>query len=70
MLAGECAFVFAHQGARFFCNRTHPGRAVAAHVENGAHVQRADRRVRVPRAAGTVLAEYLRQAVDIVRQML
>ena len=45
-------------------------RAVAAHVEHRAHVQRADRGVRVPGAARAVLLEHVRQAVGVLGEML
>ena len=56
VLAAEGALVLAHQRAGLFGDRAHLGRAVGAHVEDGPHVQRADRRVRVPGAAAAVLA--------------
>ena len=45
-------------------------RAVAAHVEDRPHVQRADRGVRVPGAARAVLLEHLREAVGVLGEVL
>ena len=70
MLAAEGALVLAHQRAGFFGDGAHLGGAVAAHVEDRPHVQRADRRVRVPGAAGAVPREHFGQRVGVVGQML
>src|SRR5689334_22918522 len=45
-------------------------RTVATHVEYGAHVQTADRRVCVPRAACAVFFENAREPVRVFREML
>ena len=66
---GERALVFAHHRARLLGDRAHLRGAVAPHVEDRPHVQRADRRVRVPRAARAVLAKHLRQAVDVIGEV-
>ena len=50
-------------------DRAHLLRAVAAHVEDRPHVQRADGRVRVPRAARAVLAKDLGEAIDVIGEV-
>ncbi len=70
VLAGKRPFVFAHHGARLLGDRAHLRRPVTAQVEDRPHVQRADRRVRIPRAARAVPREHLRQPVDVLGQML
>ena len=64
------AFVLAHHRAGFLGDRAHFLRAVRAHVEDGPHVQAADRGVRVPGAPGAVLLEHLGQAVGIFGEVL
>ena len=69
MLAGERALVLAHHRARLFRDRAHLRRAVAAHVEDRPHVQRADGGVRVPRAARAVPREHLREPVHVLGEV-
>ena len=70
VLARVRAFVFLHELRRLFGDRAHFVRAVFAHVEYGPHVQAADRRVRVPRAARAVLFEHARQPVGVLGEVL
>ena len=70
MLAAERALVVAHQRRRFLGDRAHLRRAVAPHVEDRPHVQRADRGVRVPGAARAVAREHLGQRVGVLGEVL
>ena len=74
MLAAVGAFVLSHELCRFLCDRAHfrgpTFRAGAAHIQDGAHVQRTDRGMRVPGPVRTVPGEHLGQRVGVARQML
>ena len=65
VLAGIGALVLLHQRAGFLGDGAHLLRAVAAHVEHRAHVQRAHRGVRVPGAARAVLLEHRASAASV-----
>ena len=70
MLTRIRTLVFTHHRRGLFGNRAHFERAVGAHIENGPHMQSADRSVRVPGAARAVLFKHARQAVGVFGQML
>ena len=71
VLAGVRALVFLDQRARFLGDRAHLlGAVLRAQVQHGAHVQAADRRVGIERAARAVLREHLRQALGVIGEML
>jgi hypothetical protein len=70
MLAAIGALVLPHQGGGFLGNGAHLAGAVAAHVEDRAHMQGADRGVGIPGAARAVLREDLGQRVGVIGQML
>ena len=55
---------------RLLGDGAHLGRAVAPHVEDRPHVQRADRGMGVPGAARAVAREHLGQRVGVVGQVL
>ena len=69
VLAGIGAFVFPHHRGGFLGDRAHLRRAVAAHVEDRPHVQRAHRGVRVPGAARAVAREDLGERVGVAGEM-
>ncbi|MCG3189048.1 MAG: hypothetical protein LKCHEGNO_01291 [Burkholderiaceae bacterium] len=69
VLAAVGALELAHQLGGFLCDRAHLGRPVATHVEDRPHVQRADRRVRVPGAARAVAREHLGQRRGVLGQV-
>ncbi len=69
VLAAVRALVAAHERRRLLGDRAHLRRAVAPHVEDRPHVQRADRRVRVPGAARSVAREHLGQRVGVVGEV-
>ena len=64
------ALVAPHQFARLLGDGAHLPGAVLLHVEHRAHVQGADRGVRVPGAARAVPGEHLGQLVGVLGQML
>ena len=70
VLAAVGAAVLAHQRRRLLGDLPHLGRAIAPHVQDGPHVQRADRRMGVPGAARAVPAEYLGERVGVLGQVL
>ena len=70
VLAGESALVLAHELACLFCDGTHLHGAVGLHVQHGPDVQRAHRRVGVPRAARAVLRKHFVDPARVLREML
>ena len=70
VLTTECAFVLAHQGTGLFGNGAHFARAIAAHVQNGAHMQSAHRGVGVPSAPAAVFAKHPGQGIGVLGQAL
>ena len=74
VLSRKCAFVSANQLGGLLGNRPHPGsaplRSVSPHVENGTHMKRAHRGVRIPGATRAVTAKHLSQPVGVLRKML
>src|SRR6185437_4495223 len=70
MLAAEGAAVLAHQLGGFLRDGAHLLRAIAPHVEDRSHVQRADRRVRVPGALRAVAREHLGEGGGVFGQVL
>src|SRR6185295_15798863 len=63
VLAAVGAAIFAHELGCFLGDRAHLRRAAfrpaTPHVEDGTHVQRPDRSVRIPGAARAVAREYV-----------
>ena len=70
VLAGIGALVLLHHRAGFLGDGAHLLGAVAAHVEDRSHVQRADRGVRVPGAARAVLLEDVGQPLGVLGEVL
>ena len=71
MFAGVgCTLVAPDQRARLLGDGAHLPGAAFFHVEHRAHVQGADRSVRVPGAARAVLGEHLRQFVGVFGEVL
>ena len=70
MLTAVSAFVFAHQSAGFVGDVTHVARTLAAHVQDGAHMQSAHRSVRIPSAFGAMAFEHLGELVGVFGQVL
>ena len=62
--------VFTHQFRGFFRDRAHFHRAVGTHVQYRSHVQRTDRRVRVPGALRTVFFKYFGKTPRVFGEML
>ena len=70
VFAAVGAFEAAHQRRGFFCDCAHLAGAVASHVQNGAHMQRPDRGVRIPGATRAVARKDLGERVGVVGQVL
>ena len=71
VLARVGALVLAHHRERLLRDRAHLAHVpLVLEVEDRAHVQAADRGVRVPGAAGAVAGEEVGEALGVVGQML
>ena len=70
MFAAVGPFEAAHQRRGFFCDCAHLSGAVAPHVQNGAHMQRTHRCVRIPGATRAMARKHLGERVGVVGQVL
>ena len=69
VLAGKRALVFTHHGRGFLGDCTHLGRAIATHVEDRSHVQRANAGVRIPGSLCAIPVEHFGQPVRVIGQV-
>ena len=69
VLAAVCPFELAHQGAGLLGNGAHFLGAIAAHVQNGSHMQGAHRRMGVPGAARAVLVKHFGECGGVLGQV-
>ena len=69
VFTAESAFEFAHQFAGLFTDLTHLLSTIASHIQDRAHMQCADRRMRIPSTFGAMAFKNLCQRTGVFSQM-